>query len=259
MSEVRALRTRAELQDAGGHHPVLRWDVGFDVVRPSYAVGPPGEGAVAYARRGRGGDLGAALLGSSTGVEALLSDERVRSWLTGLGIAHISVPREAYAVLQAHLPVTEAGTWEWMWTRAAPLPLAGEASLVRLGPSTKAEVAAVLERNNPRTFGQPFARPAQLWVGARDEDGHLVAVGCSEANGAGIPHLAGITVEAEQRGQGLGAAVTAYLTREALARAGVCTLGMYADNTVARRVYHRLGYLTAVTWTTSHLGAALQA
>jgi hypothetical protein len=31
---------------------------------------------------------------------------------------------------------------------------------------------------------------------------------------------------------------------------------MYADNAVARRVYHRLGYLTAVTWTTGGVAAA---
>ena len=51
-------------------------------------------------------------------------------------------------------------------------------------------------------------------------------------------------MRSDQRGRGLGAAVTARLTREAITGVGVCTLGMYADNAVARRVYHRLGYAT---------------
>ncbi len=250
VSEVRRLANRAELSEAGAHHPVLRWDVGLSLVAPAYAVGEPGEGAVAYRRRGQSGALGSALLGTEPGIEALLDDDEVRAWVTGPDVSRVSIPRNAYPALQGRLPLVEWGTWEWMWTRSAPPPQPAEPLLVRLGPDRKAEVTTFLEEHNPRTFGQPFARPAQLWVGVRDVGGALAAVGSSEANTAGSPHLSGITVAPRHRGQGLGAAVTAYLTREALERAGVCTLGMYADNTVARRIYHRLGYLTAITWTT---------
>ncbi len=249
MSEVRRLAGRAELQEAGGQHPVLRWDVGVSLVTPAYAVGAPGQGAVAYRRRTQSGAVGSALLGTTAGIEALLDDDEVRAWVSGPDVARVSVPRDAYARAAARVPLGPGSTWEWMWTRAAPPRRSAEGLLVRLGPDRRAEVTAFLDEHNPRTFGQPFTRPAQLWLGVRGEADELVAVGCSEPNAAGIPHLTGITVRPDQRGKGLGTAVTAHLTREALARAGTCTLGMYADNATARRVYHRLGYLTAITWT----------
>ncbi len=254
MSEVREIASVAALREAGGGHPVLRWDVGRSMIAPAYAVGDPDHGAVAWLRQGQSGRLGAALLGASGAVATLLDDPTVRDWLERLGPTRVSVPVEAFPALQERLPVHSPSTWEWMWTRTAVPPLPGEELLVRVGPEHKAELTAFLEAHNPRTFGQPFARPAQLWTGIRDGSGALVAVGCSEANTAGVPHLAGITTAPEHRGRGLGSAVSAWLTREALGRAGVCTLGMYATNATARRVYRRLGYLTAVTWRTSRLG-----
>jgi ribosomal protein S18 acetylase RimI-like enzyme len=62
--------------------------------------------------------------------------------------------------------------------------------------------------------------------------------------------LSGIAVEPALRGRGLGRAVTAELTRRAVARHGLCTLGMFSSNTVARRLYRRLGYRTGQAWAT---------
>ena len=104
------------------------------------------------------------------------------------------------------------------------------------------EIRGLLDVANPRTDARPFELPDQQWVGARDESGRLVACGVREPNVAGWPALSGITVHPDERGTGLGLAVTAYLTREAVRERGVCTLGMYSDNDVARRVYHGLGY-----------------
>jgi ribosomal protein S18 acetylase RimI-like enzyme len=131
----------------------------------------------------------------------------------------------------------------------------GQERVEVLDQSHRAALIAFLDAHNPRTHGQPFARPRQLWVGVRDRrgDGELVAIGCSEPNPAGTPHLAGITVDPALRGRGLGAAVTAYLTTEGVERTGVCTLGMYADNDRARALYHRLGYATAEVWSTRPL------
>ena len=36
---------------------------------------------------------------------------------------------------------------------------------------------------------------------------------------------------------------------------GACALGMFADNDVARRLYHRLGYTTGMEWTSRWFGA----
>ena len=60
-----------------------------------------------------------------------------------------------------------------------------------------------------------------------------------------------IVTRPDQRGHGLGAAVTAYLTDAGLRSGPVVTLGMYSDNEVARRLYHRLGYVTSHRWASS--------
>lgn len=57
------------------------------------------------------------------------------------------------------------------------------------------------------------------------------------------------------RGRGLGRAVTAGLTRWAIARHGVCTLGMYSDNPPARALYLGLGYRTAYAWHSRRLAS----
>jgi predicted GNAT family acetyltransferase len=82
----------------------------------------------------------------------------------------------------------------------------------------------------------------ERWVGLR-EGGELVAVGANAPISAPVPHLASIATLPALRGRGLGAAVTAALTRSLLAEGhSVVTLGMYSDNPVARRVYERLGF-----------------
>ncbi len=59
----------------------------------------------------------------------------------------------------------------------------------------------------------------------------------------GVPHLASIATRPDVRGRGYGEAVTSSLTRAALLGGRpVVTLGMYADNAVARRLYQRLGF-----------------
>ena len=70
----------------------------------------------------------------------------------------------------------------------------------------------------------------------------------------GTPTLAGIAVALHRRGEGWGAAVTAHLTRVAVEATGACALGMFADNDVARRLYHRLGFTTGMEWTSRWFG-----
>ena len=130
-----------------------------------------------------------------------------------------------------------------MSTHTTPPQLAQEPLLVDLGPGDLGEVKALLAVENSRTDARPGERSNERWVGARDATGALVACGVCEDGPGGYPELAGITVRPTSGGRGW-VAVTARLTREAVTEVGVCTLGMYADNAVARRVYHRLGYRT---------------
>ncbi|HYN29223.1 MAG TPA: GNAT family N-acetyltransferase [Dermatophilaceae bacterium] len=268
-SPLRRVRTHADLLAASGGSPFVRWDLTDPLVAKGYAVSAGdgaqavGPGSVAFARRTRARGVSLVLLGSAAGVTDLVSRPEVRAWAAGLDAARaVSAPRGADAAVPGALGAGDATQWEWMWTTRALPDVPGQERVQVLDESHREALLAFLGAHNPRTHGQPFARPGQLWVGVRDRRGALVAIGCSEPNPAGAPHLAGITVAPGLRGHGLGAAVTAYLTSEGVGRTGVCTLGMYADNDRARALYHRLGYSTEVVWSTRQLpdhGAAVDA
>ncbi|MGW7556813.1 GNAT family N-acetyltransferase, partial [Streptomyces rimosus] len=54
--------------------------------------------------------------------------------------------------------------------------------------------------------------------------------------------LASVAPHSALRCQGLGAALTSWLTRHTVRRHGFCTLWQLADNAPAERLYDRLGY-----------------
>jgi GNAT superfamily N-acetyltransferase len=252
---IRVVTTADELAEATGGHPVAVIDVGSGFVAPAYAVGTAADGAVVFHRRSDHGVPGTAALGTTSGLATLLDDPRVRDWVTGAGNRHLSVPRGQMAVALERLPLgSRGGEWDWMWTREEPPASALEDRVTPLEPGDRDEMVEFLDVHSPRTHGQPFARPAQHWVGVRDDDGSLVALGCSEPCQSGTPTLAGIAVDLRRRGQGWGAAVTAHLTRRAVRDVGACALGMFADNDVARGLYQRLGYRTGMEWTSRWFG-----
>jgi ribosomal protein S18 acetylase RimI-like enzyme len=255
-TSIRVLTTAAELADATGGHPVAVLDVGAGFVPPAHAVGSPADGAVVFRRRSDHGVPGSAALGTASGLATLLDDPAVRAAVTGGGNRHLSVPRGLMPVVAQRLDLGDrGGEWDWMWTRSAPPEVPHEGAVGPMEPADREEMVDFLEVHSPRTHGQPFARPEQHWVGVRDDDGTLVALGCSEPVASGLPTLAGIAVDVRRRGEGWGAAVTAHLTRLAVDEAGACALGMFADNDVARRLYHRLGYTTGMEWTSRWFGA----
>ena len=256
MTAVRLLHNAAELVDATGGHPVTVLDVGSGFTAPAYAVGPPGDGAVAFHRRSDHGVPGSAALGTASGLATLLDDPTVRTWVTGGGNRHLSVPRGLMPVVAQRLDLgSRGGEWDWLWTRTSPPVLPGEEHVEVLDPSSRDEAEAFLAEHSPRTHGQPFARPGQRWVAVRDnKTGALVATGSSEPSAAGTPTLAGIATATDRRREGWGAAVTAHLTRLAVEETGACALGMFADNDVARRLYLRLGYTTGMEWTSRWFG-----
>ncbi|MEI2776639.1 MAG: GNAT family N-acetyltransferase [Tetrasphaera sp.] len=169
--------------------------------------------------------------------------------LDGLRLGWITVPRSDFAVVGQRFALRAGGDWDWMWTDGMPAVVPGEERLVALDDTRDAaEITAFAARENPRFEGHPGTGQSASWLGVRDEAGDLVACGAIQRLGSGVAHLAGILSAERVRGQGLGRAISAALTRGAVEREGVCTLGMYADNTVARTLYHSLGYRTDKEW-----------
>lgn len=250
--ELREVPTKGELLAATSGDPVLTGEADPDPAVPSLLLRRGSSWAAAFVRPQWLRGLGVMLHGEDDLVLALVADPAFARWqrrARAAGARGLSVPRALEGPLAALL-VDVGGRWEWMWTRTAPPPssAATGALVVDLGEADRGAVEDLLAAHNARTDGEPFARAGQRWVGVRDWAG-LVATGCCEVEPSGSPILAGITVVPEARGRGLGRAVTAELTRGAVAEHGWCTLGMYSDNPVARDLYRSLGYAVAARWT----------
>jgi GNAT superfamily N-acetyltransferase len=245
---LRELGTHADLLAATGGSPFIRYDIPEPLDHAAYALGE----AVALPRQTHTRRLGLLVLGPPGDAGALVGAMAARG-LHPADLTGVTVQRGALPAVAEHLRVTDGDEWEWMCAVDAPVRVPAEARLVPLFEEDLPDIAALLAEANPRTDARPFEYPGQHWVGARDEDGRLVACGVRETNVAGFPILAGITVHPDERGTGLGLAVTAHLTRAAVQEAGVCTLGMYSDNDVARRVYHGLGYTGDHLWSSRRL------
>jgi ribosomal protein S18 acetylase RimI-like enzyme len=146
--------------------------------------------------------------------------------------------------------------WEWLVTETAPAPVAAEARVRELDPrADAAAIRACLHDANPTSDADPDGA-GERWWGAVDGAGRLGGVigagpRAGRPGGRGSAHLHGLGVRPGERGQGLGAALTAGAVRALLADgADWVSLGMWDDNHGARRIYHRLGLRTVHRLTT---------
>lgn len=246
---TRPVASHAELLDLTHDDPYVRWGVPDPLPGSCLQLGD----AVAVERRGRrhgfvvwprpgGAD-------PARSVADLLTALRSEGHLSRTGVGSLSVPQAYGAVLAGRYRLGPGGDWDWMWTTTAPPVQPYEHRLVELDDTADAEEIDRFSRHHsPRGEGDAGTGRAVRWMGLRERDGALAAVGAMQRLPSGIPHLAGIVTAGERRGQGLGAAVTAGLTRAALDAHPACTLGVYSDNPVARALYGRLGYRTAHAW-----------
>lgn len=244
---LREIASHPALMELTGNDPFVRWGVPTSFTGRVLA----GEGAVAIervGRRGRGMWVIPHSGAGADGIRALL--DRLRSGpVEQLGVTHLSVPQEYADQLAATFATTGGGEWDWMWTTTDPARVPHESDLVTLDDTAHAaELIELAAAHSPTGEGDPGTGATHLWLGLRDDAGRLVSAGALQFLDSGAPHLAGIVTDTALRGRGLGRAVTAGLTRWAVARHGVCTLGMYSDNPPARAVYLGLGYRTAYAW-----------
>ncbi|EAP99344.1 hypothetical protein JNB_04210 [Janibacter sp. HTCC2649] len=242
--DVERLATREALVVASGSQPVVRFDTGPGLLLP--ALGLTGTSAVAWAQTWNDGRRGVQLLGSRDEVATLLAAPPFPDWFAHHDPVHVTAPREIYHVVDEALPVRGGNTWDWMWTDTPPPALPAEPRVEQVRDDEHDALVDFLKAHNPDTHATPFARPQQRWVVVHDDSGGIIGCGCDEPGNAEVPLLGGITVDPAHRGGGLGAAITAYLTRAAIERTGASSLGVFEGNDHARTLYERLGYVVGL-------------
>ncbi|GGB68348.1 hypothetical protein N798_08690 [Knoellia flava TL1] len=235
---VEPLQSRDELVAATADHPFARFDLSRTVVDPGLRV--TGTATVAWAQHWADGRLGVVVLGDPDDVAVLAAADITREWVERLAPDHVTAPVDAYEPLRDALGLRGGNAWDRMWTTTPPPAVAAEGEVVPQDGDDD-ELTDFVRAHNPHPHALPGQSSHQRWVVVRDA-GRLVACGCTEPGNAVVPLIGGIVVDTTQRGRGLGAAVTAYLTRDGIERTGACTLGVFADNAHARGLYERLGY-----------------
>lgn len=223
--------------------PFVRWDV----TRPHDTTIWVRGDAVGFQRHSHSRHIhGISLLGDADVPElldAVLAE--LPPYINGVSVERRFLPQLEECLGER---IGGGGDWDWMWTERMPEQLPAEDTLEELDDQRDAAaITALNEIGNPTAESEPGTGRTRQWLGARD-GGELVAAGAMHLTPGGAPHLAGVVVHPRMRGRGLGAAVTAGLTRRAISEFGVCTLGMYADNDRARNIYERQGFRVARAW-----------
>jgi ribosomal protein S18 acetylase RimI-like enzyme len=245
---VQPLWSHAELLAASRDDPFVRWQVRADLPLQAWDVG----GAVAFVRTRGSGRRQLTVLGpphaAADAVHALLVAETAASGTTSA--QGVTVPFGTLPLLGDDVRVGAGDDWDWMWADASTIGrLEIDARVERLPDDAQDQVARLLAAASPRHSSDPGDPDVLAWYGIRGDDGELVACAAHTESVPGVPHLASIATHPSVRGHGLGTALTAGVTGRLLgAGAPVVTLGMYADNEVARRMYARIGYVCSHRW-----------
>ncbi len=230
--------TYAACLAASGDDPYVRWQV--DPVRTPH--GWVLDEAVAFERLDRQGRRTVTVVGTPAAAALALP----RLVPTGRPV-RATVPRGTLAVLGDRVRVGDGADWDWLRTDVRPAQAADERRVVTVTDDDA--VRALLAVASPRHSAVPGDDEVRRWVGVRADDGTLLACAAHTEAVPGVPHLASIATHPSVRGRGLGALVTGTLTQQLLDEGSpVVTLGMYADNDVARRMYLRLGYRCDHEW-----------
>jgi len=167
----------------------------------------------------------------------------------GFGLRWLTLPRAVHVDEETLLAagVVRLTAWDRFSTDVPPPTHPGEDVVASLDPvGDAAAIAACLDEANPTTHARPGAADDAAWWGVQDASDRLLGViGVAARPGTHAPamHLHGLGVVPAARGRGIGGALAAAATRRALADgAPWVSLGMYADNVRARRIYDALGF-----------------
>lgn len=155
--------------------------------------------------------------------------------------------RDLPAAVRQRLGVEPATAWDRMVLEREPGHASVEAQRLDLAHDLPA-IKECLAASNPGSQADPAAPDEAACFGVRDGDRLVGVIGASRR--AGDPgrhdvswHLHGLGVLPEARSHGFGRALTATAARAGFdAGADWVSLGMYASNAPARRVYLGLGF-----------------
>lgn len=253
--DARQSALHADLLDALGGDPFVRYDVDPGTLE-TVAVRPGLAGAwVGLHRSGVRWCTG--LAAEPTSREAVAASAALVTGLAddaaaaGHPVLGVTVTRGGRALLPARFQAPEAWEWDHWWTDTVPEVPAyagGPAQVVDLDPSD-ARIAALLEAASP-TASIPAGDPRVLrWAGIElpGDDlrgtGGLAALVAVTGFRSGARHLNDVATHPARRGGGLARTLCAAVTAQSLGTgAPAVTLGMYADNDAARRVYAAIGF-----------------
>jgi ribosomal protein S18 acetylase RimI-like enzyme len=243
----------AALLAASAGSPFVRYEIPEELAETWWEAGVGR--AVAFRRIRHHPEHGAlpavVLMGDDAGVAALaeqlpalaaavLAEEPVDT-------LSVTLPEHLEALVHKDFRVIRGGEWEWFYTTELPPPVPGLDTVVPLDDvARREEVATFLERHSPTADTAPAG--GERWFAVETSDGRLAAVTAYGRTAKGVPHLSSVAVDDALRGQGLGRRIVAAVTRLAVLEHGVCTLGMYSHNTVARGLYRSLGYDNPNAW-----------
>ncbi|TDB77722.1 GNAT family N-acetyltransferase [Micromonospora sp. KC723] len=236
---------RAALLAATGHHPFTR-----HVIRPGTRPrGWRSEDLVAWLLPSESGPAGGAIGAPTPAVDLFAA-------LVAEGVLHrgqwVQLPRAEPETLAGRFDIARLDEWDFLWTDAPPPRQADEERVVRLTDADHPTLAALIDQAYPSTTSRPGGPGIVDWYGIRDGD-RIIACGADRSRGD-IGFLAGLTVAPDRRGRGLGAALTAGMTRALTSRYDRVALGVYTDNVGAIRLYRRLGFTGALARTSIQLG-----
>jgi ribosomal protein S18 acetylase RimI-like enzyme len=252
------LELHHRLLEALDHDPYVRFELDpgtLDAVATS-----PGRGVAWIGRHRSGLRWATGLAQDPTDAEHLESTAALLAALAGptlgteTGIRGVTISRGGRRHLPDSLRVPEPWEWDFWWTEREPHPeamataYAGSARVSDLA-SDDPRVGLLLDLASPSAPLRPGDPRVVRWAGVEDPEGGLPDTGGLAAVLAvtrprsGADHLNDVATHPDRRGRALARLLCGQVTADAL-RAGrpAVTLGMYADNDAARRVYSRLGF-----------------
>ena len=233
ITDDQVLQDRSAVLAAVGHHPFARHALGG---RPAVR-GYRRDGAVLWLVPPAHGPAGCAIGPAEPALEICVA-------LAADGMLHpghrLHLPRHDRGLLVDRLAVAEHSDWDFHWTDTSPPAQPDEQPVVRLTDADHPALEALIDEAFPSTTSRPSDPRVVAWYGIRAGD-RLVACGADRSQGD-IGFIAGLTVAPDQRGRGLGASLTAGMTRALLSRHDTVGLGVYTHNVGAARLYRRLGF-----------------